>query len=648
MARSHPARRREPICCRVVARTPTRIGRYDLIAALATGGMGRTYLARARGLGGFARKVVIKTLEVPDTAESEASIAMFLDEARLLGVLHHQHIASVFEVDRDGDRHFMVLDYVEGGSAHDAWERAQQLGAALPLDFVLTVVSAAANGLHYAHTRKDDAGAPLGIVHRDVSPSNVMLGHDGAIKLIDFGIAMSADRKTKTQTGYVKGKVGYLSPEQVSGRDVDRRTDVFALGILLYELSTLSRAFRDSSDLATMQRIKLGKVVPPSQLITDYPPELEAIVLRALQVDPRARFPDADAMRRAIEALGHRMHFVLGDAAVIEVMAQLFDASAGARPPSLDDDAALEWASPDHALTVRRDPRELLDAMRADTRAQPPLAKPGVPPPPSPGAGRRLRAATESVETFTGDGDLSGEVRTTVRNSGERGDDTAPDGRPRAVVDAEKLANDSVDITLDTPVRIPARKTATIAAASPSASAPSLPVASTLAERAELAADPAVAAAAHVPMFGAHLIEKRRTSRARWIAIGGSGAAVLACVLFVATRKSSDVAPSAPAKPAPVAARTPPSPPPLPTTAPAATVAVPSKVRIRLVTHPADATVLLDGKKIGHTPYDDTLPADPGKHTIKLRRRGYVTQSLDVGLDGDVAEELNLALQPQR
>src|SRR5581483_11672274 len=242
---------------------------------------------------------------------------------------------------------FMVLDYIDGGSAHDAWERARQLGAALPLDFVLTVVSAAANGLHYAHTRKDDVGVSLGIVHRDVSPSNVMLGHDGAIKLIDFGIAMAADRKTKTQTGYVKGKVGYLSPEQVSGRDVDARTDVFALGILLYELSTLSRAFRDSSDLATMQRIKLGKVVPPSKVIADYPPDLEAIVMRALQVDPRARLSGADAMRRAMEALGHRMHFVLGDAAVIEVVGQLFG-DPGARPTSLDDDAVREWAATDH------------------------------------------------------------------------------------------------------------------------------------------------------------------------------------------------------------------------------------------------------------------------------------------------------------
>src|SRR5262245_14457261 len=226
-----------------------------------------------------------------------------------------------------------------------------------------------------------------------------MIGYDGAVKLIDFGIAMAMHRSTKTQTGFVKGKVGYLSPEQVSGRDVDARTDVFALGILLYELSTQHRAFRDSSDLATMQRIKAGKLVRPSQLVRDYPVELEAIVMKALQVDPIDRFADADALRRAVEALGHRLRLVLGDAAIIEVMSQLFEPySPGAKPvqakaevpappppipPTPDpsasssasatarlSDPAFEWLESDHALTVRREPEELLAALRNESRRQ--------------------------------------------------------------------------------------------------------------------------------------------------------------------------------------------------------------------------------------------------------------------------------------
>ena len=396
--------------------------------------MGRVYLGRATGIGRFERKVVIKTLEVPTTAESDPAIAMFLDEARVLGLLHHQHIAGVYEVGKDDEgRYYMVLDYLEGFSAHDVWERAVEFGAALPLDFTLTVVSAVANGLHYAHTRKDTDGTPLGIVHRDVTPSNVMIGYDGAVKIIDFGIAMAVHRTTKTQTGFVKGKVGYLSPEQVSGRDVDARTDVFALGILLYELSTQHRAFRDNSDLATMQRIKAGKLVRPSQLVRDYPVELEAIVMKALQVDPIDRFADADALRRAVEALGHRLRLVTGDAAIIEVMSQLFEpythgtkaaqgkqaagAAAAADPSSSQSaaatarlsDPAFEWLESDHALTVRREPEELLAQLRKEaTRSEhshsgieealtlPLGSKAGPEEPP-----RKLRAATEAADALS-------------------------------------------------------------------------------------------------------------------------------------------------------------------------------------------------------------------------------------------------------
>ena len=598
-----------------MARNPTRIGRYDLITALAAGGMGRIYLGRVTGLGGFERKVVIKTLEVPVDAQSDPAIAMFLDEARLLGLLHHQHIASVFEVGCDDDgQHYIVLDYVDGYSAHDVWERAIQLGAALPLDFTLTVVSAAANGLHYTHTRRDANGIPLGIVHRDVTPSNVMIGHDGAVKLIDFGIAMAVNRKTKTQTGFVKGKVGYLSPEQVAGHDVDARTDVFALGILLYELSTLHRAFRDTTDLATMQRIKAGKVVPPSQLVGDYQPELEAIVMKALQVEPRERYPTADAMRRAIEALGHRLHFVLGDAAVIEVMAQLYAPGApgtSSRPPSGTSDPAIEWAPFDQDATVRRDPVELLAAMRAENASlelgegatRPPSTPADAVKPPS----RKLRAATEVAESFTEQSDSFAALM------------TPPTPLPVVVAkpEAELLMPED-------PVTEP------FVADKPAGDKPH-------------AAPPAL----ENPPIGANLLaQTQRSSRLRWIgAIGLLG--VLGAVGYVVMQGSWNAAAESSSSPVipPIAASTPqvsppPAPPPPPIPPPA-----PAKVRVRIVTHPADATVLLDGKKLGHTPLDETIAADPGKHVVKLRHRGYATQALDVNLDADITQDVMLVPQ---
>jgi eukaryotic-like serine/threonine-protein kinase len=583
-----------------VTRNPTRIGRYDLITALATGGMGRIWLGRASGIGGFERKVVIKTLELPPSPESEAAAAMFLDEARLLGLLHHQHIASVFEVGRDEDgRHYMVIDYLDGHSAHDVFERATQFGASLPLDFTLTVASATANGLHYAHTRKDTDGTPLGIVHRDVTPSNVMIGYDGAVQLIDFGIAMAANRKTKTQTGFVKGKVGYLSPEQVSGRDVDPRTDVFSLGILLYELSTLHRAFRDSSDLATMQRIKAGRVTRPSLLVPNYPLELEIIVMKALQVDPRERFPDAEAMRRAIEALGHRLHLVLGDAAIIEVMAQLFDSRAltdqSAAPRA--SDPAFEWADSDHDLTVRRDPDELLAVLRSENALAP-----------------RGRATRDAVPTAP----------------------ELPAVRPRKLRAATEAADLLIGQSLDSPVM-------------PLSSPPETPSGITVPEG--VAARPPKPGASPTPitasrMIGASLVEARSSRvRLRWIAAVAVIALAAPTVVYFATRDSSDAVASAPpaaaSAVAPVAVH-PPAPAPAPPPPAPDPPATPSKVRVRITTRPADATVMLDNKRLGHTPLDETIAADPGKHVIKLRRKGYGTHKLDVTLDADVNEDIAL------
>jgi serine/threonine-protein kinase len=599
-----------------VTRNPTRIGRYELITALATGGMGRIWLGRATGVGGFERKFVIKTLELPrDTAEAEAASAMFLDEARLLGLLHHQHIASVFEVGQDDGRYYMVIDYLDGHSAHDVWERASQFGAALPLDFTLTVASAVANGLHHAHTCKGLDGAPLGIVHRDVTPSNVMIGYDGAVQLIDFGIAMAAERKTKTQTGLVKGKVSYLSPEQVTGRDVDPRTDVFALGILLYEMSTMHRAFRDSSDLATMQRIKAGRVTRPSLVVPNYPLELEIIVMKALQVDPRERFSDAEAMRRALEGLGHRLHLVLGDAAVIEVMAQLFDAPAADDPALRASDPVLEWDS-DHELTVRREPGDLLIRLRAEhAAAKRRDAVPTAPELPTVRP-RKLRAATEAADALIGRG-VDPPVMPML---------SSPETPSGITQPAEPAAGKPGDAGFGG---------ATVRTAPP------------------IPADPGFGGATIKTsmtasrVIGANLVEARssRRARLRWLGAAIAAVVVAAPIVYLLTRDSSDAVAGASSHPATVAPApeplsAPDPPPPAPDPPPAL-----ARVRVRIVTRPADAIVMLDNKRLGRTPLDETIAADPGKHVIKLRRKGYAIHKLDVSLDADITEDISLTPQ---
>lgn len=294
--------------------------------------MGQVYLARATGLGGFERQVVVKTLDLNVTDDDEAFVTMFLDEARLVGALHHQYIAPVYEVGCDeSGRYYLVMDYVHGETAEAVFRATNERAESVPLAFSLTVVSCIASALDYAHSLCSADGTPLDIVHRDVSLSNVMIGYDGGVKLIDFGIAKAANRATKTQVGTLKGKIGYLAPEQILRKNVDHRADIFALGIVLYELTTSTRAFRETSDLITLERITNGEIKPPSHFIPGYPPELEAIVMKALETQPGRRFQDAGTMGRALEALASRRGIALGHAPIVGVMNRLFGDRPGRR-----------------------------------------------------------------------------------------------------------------------------------------------------------------------------------------------------------------------------------------------------------------------------------------------------------------------------
>jgi serine/threonine-protein kinase len=295
---------------------------------------------------------------------------MFLDEARLVGALHHQNIAPIFEVDQDSEgRYFLVMDYVHGETAEAVWRRAGETGTELPLAFAITVVSAIASALDYAHSLCTADGTPLDIVHRDVSPSNVMVGYEGAVKLIDFGIAKSAHRSARTLIGTLKGKLGYLAPEQVLRRPLDHRTDIFALGIVLYELTTRTRAFDDNSELLVLERTTQGQVALPSQVVKDYPRALELIVMRALAVDPAQRYQSAAAMKRDLDAFAAKQGLALGDGVTSQLMRELFDRPhpGGRRrlaraseeqarvlgPPSADAVDSLELPTERHAEALR-------------------------------------------------------------------------------------------------------------------------------------------------------------------------------------------------------------------------------------------------------------------------------------------------------
>jgi serine/threonine protein kinase len=307
---------------------PQRLGKYDLVHHLASGGMASVYLARISGLGGFERHLVLKTLK-PEVADNDAFVAMFLDEARLVATLHHQHIAQVYDVGRaDDGRYFLAMEYIHGETVKNVVETAVARAIRLPLEFGMTIACAAASGLHHAHERHGSDGVSLGIVHRDVTPSNVIVSYDGSIKLIDFGIAKAALRTTRTQTGFIKGKAGYMAPEQALGYPVDRRSDVFALGVLVYELTTQTRAFRAPSQFETVYRSVHGDLVPPTHVVPGFPPDLEHVIMTALETDPDDRYRDAAEMRRELERVADRLGLVLGDASVTRVLDQLY----GRRP----------------------------------------------------------------------------------------------------------------------------------------------------------------------------------------------------------------------------------------------------------------------------------------------------------------------------
>ena len=298
----------------------TVLGNYQLVRLLAQGGMADIYLARQTGLD---RLVAVKVLNQQRANDAE-SAALFLDEARVVGMLSHANLASVYEVAEEDGVQFLAMEYVHGCDLRELLGAAQRAGVAVPYEAACAIVMAAAAGLDHAHRRCAPDGRPLHLVHRDVSLSNIMVSHEGAVKVIDFGIARSQLSSHHTNPGIVRGKASYMSPEQCVGDDVDLRTDVFALGVVLYELTTGRRCFAGTTDFERMLAVVQNQWTAPSELYGDFPPALDRIIRTALAPDPDDRFASCAAM---IEALEHACRLEGWDAsagAVTRLMARLF------------------------------------------------------------------------------------------------------------------------------------------------------------------------------------------------------------------------------------------------------------------------------------------------------------------------------------
>ena len=306
-----------------------RFGRYTLLYRIGSGGMAEVYLARFTGTDGFQKLVVIKLIHREFTASPEF-ISMFIDEARLASRISHANVAQVLELGRVGETHFIAMEYVDGESLEALAERVPDLS----LPYVARILANAAAGLHAAHELRDNAGKLLEVVHRDVSPANILISYDGEVKVIDFGVARARDTADISAAGEVKGKFAYMAPEQAHDRPIDRRADIFSLGVVLHELTTHRPLFRGESEPATLANLISSDIPRPSDLVPGYPPALETVVLRALEREPERRFQTAQELQEALE------HFIVESGNLV-LPAQVGQMMRGAFDESIAQKRAL-------------------------------------------------------------------------------------------------------------------------------------------------------------------------------------------------------------------------------------------------------------------------------------------------------------------
>ena len=276
------------------------IGQYVLQRQLAVGGMAEIWLATTQGPAGFQKDVVIKRI-LPQFANDATFVEMFLDEARLAASLSHPHIVSIFNLGQDGDSYFIAMEFIEGYDLSRLIVRAKTRGHSIPAQIAVRIVADACAGLDYAHNFVDREGNRVGLVHRDISPHNLLISRNGVVKLVDFGVAKAASSVHKTQTGMVKGKLAYLSPEQIHAKVLDGRSDIFAMGIVLYELLTGERPFGGESELLAISAILNEPHQPMSSFRADLPAGLDEIIARALAKKAQDRFQSAAELERALE-----------------------------------------------------------------------------------------------------------------------------------------------------------------------------------------------------------------------------------------------------------------------------------------------------------------------------------------------------------
>lgn len=307
-----------------VERFPIKFGRYELLELLATGGMAEIYRAQLRSAEGTTKELVIKRV-LPHLTQNRQFIEMFIDEARISLPLTHGNIVQVFEFGQEGDDYFLAMEYVRGRNLETIIDRLRERNEVMPVQVALYIAVEVAKGLDYAHRFRDSRDLPTGIIHRDISPQNILVGFHGEIKLTDFGIAKARSRIHATSQGIIRGKAAYLSPEQAECQELDGRSDQFSLGVVLFELLTGRRAFEGINEIDTLQRVRSAETPPPSRLRLEIKPDLDQVVQRMLARDRASRFDTCGNLHLELARILREIDPTFSDTALAEWMRQLFE-----------------------------------------------------------------------------------------------------------------------------------------------------------------------------------------------------------------------------------------------------------------------------------------------------------------------------------
>jgi len=298
-------------------------GKYELLDRLAIGGMAEIFLARQTGLEGFEKPVVLKRIR-PHLSDKKNFVKMFLNEAKLAAQLNHHNVVQILDLGKVGDSFFIAMEYLFGRDMRRVVPKAELQGISFPIVYACKIASQVLEGLFYAHQKTDARGQPLGIVHRDVTPENIFVTFDGGVKILDFGIAKAANIVEQTRAGEIKGKLSYMSPEQCAGKPLDHRSDLFSLGVVLYEWVTGFKLFTGESDVAVLKSITDGKIYRPSYFKADVPEAVEQILMRALEKNPDARYQSAWEMQFELDRFLANNEFTPSNNHLATFVKQLF------------------------------------------------------------------------------------------------------------------------------------------------------------------------------------------------------------------------------------------------------------------------------------------------------------------------------------